>query len=74
MYSSAAVARRIKNLAKSKGISISHLSEMAGFGRNTVSHIKTTMPKADKLAVIADHLGCSVDYLLGRTDVPEINR
>lgn len=26
------------------------------------------------LAKIADRLGCSVDYLLGRTDNPQINR
>nr|WP_295764133.1 hypothetical protein [uncultured Oscillibacter sp.] len=26
------------------------------------------------LAKIADYLDCSVDYLLGRTDVPEVNR
>ena len=28
----------------------------------------------DSLARIADYLDCSVDYLLGRTDNPEINR
>lgn len=27
------------------------------------------MPKADKLSAIADCLGCSVDYLLDRSDV-----
>ena len=31
-----------------------------------------TMPKADNLAKIADYLGCSVDYLLGRTDNPNV--
>nr|DAR47104.1 MAG TPA: repressor protein [Caudoviricetes sp.] len=35
---------------------------------------RTSVPKADNLAKIADVLGCSVDYLLGRTDNPEINR
>jgi len=29
---------------------------------------------AINLAKIADYLDCSVDYLLGRTDVPEVNR
>lgn len=27
----------------------------------------------DSLAKIADYLDCSMDYLVGRTDVPEIN-
>ena len=40
----------------------------------TMSNMKTSMPKADNIAKIADYLDCSVDYLLGRTDNPEINR
>lgn len=34
--------------------------------------MKTSMPKADNLAKIADYLDCSVDYLLGRTDIPQV--
>ena len=33
-----------------------------------------SMVKGDSLARIADYLDCSVDYLLGRTDNPEVNR
>ena len=29
---------------------------------------------AENLVKVADYLGCSVDYLLGRTDNPEVNR
>ena len=29
---------------------------------------------SENLVRIADYLGCSVDYLLGRTENPEINR
>ncbi len=29
---------------------------------------------AQNLVTVADYLGCSVDYLLGRTDNPEVNR
>ena len=32
------------------------------------------IPSADKLERIADYLDCSVDYLLGRTDNPAVNR
>lgn len=39
-----------------------------------MANLKTSMPKADTLAKIADYLNCSVDYLLGRTDNPEINK
>ncbi len=73
LYISNNIAKRIKILAKSKGISVKKLLEDVGLGFNTMSNMKTSMPKADNLAKIADYLDCSVDYLLGRTDIPEIN-
>lgn len=74
MYNSNNVAERIKELARQKGISITALLLDANLGRNTMANFKTSMPKADNLARIADCLDCSVDYLLGRTDIPEVNR
>lgn len=74
MYSSTNVAERIKELAKIRGVSVKKLLEDVGLGFNTMSNMKTSMPKADNLAKIADYLGCSVDYLLGRTENPEVNR
>lgn len=74
MYVSNDIAIRIKSLAKAKGVSVKKLLEDVGLGYNTMSNLKTSMPKADNLARIADYLDCSMDYLLGRTDVPEVNR
>ena len=71
---SADVATRIKSVAKSKGITVKKLLEDVGMGFNAMSNMRTSMPKADNLAKIADYLDCSVDYLLGRTDNPEVNR
>jgi transcriptional regulator with XRE-family HTH domain len=31
-------------------------------------------PPTSKTLALADYFGCSVDYLLGRTDNPEVNR
>ncbi len=73
MYNSFNVAERIKATAKTKGISVKELLENAGLGFNTMSNMRKSMPKADNLARIADNLDCSVDYLLGRTDTPEVN-
>lgn len=40
----------------------------------TATHWKNgTMPKGDVLSSIADCFNCSVDYLLGRTDNPNIS-
>lgn len=68
MYKSNNVAERIKLSAKERGISVNKMLEDVGLGRNTMCNFKTSMPKADNLAKIADYLGCSVDYLLGRTE------
>lgn len=74
MYISNNVADRIKSMAKSKNVSVKKLLEDVGLGFNTMSNMKTSMPKADNLAKIADYLDCSVDYLLGRTDNPDSHK
>ena len=74
MYESKAVADRIRGIAKEKKVSMKQVLADAGLGYNTMTTYRTSMPKADNLAKIADRLDCSVDYLLGRTNNPEINR
>lgn len=71
MYISSNVAQRIKDLAKQQNKSVKDILSNAGLGSNTMSNMKTSMPKADSLAKIADQLNCSVDYLLGRTEIKE---
>lgn len=74
MYNSSNVAERIKSTAKIQNKSVKEVLESVGLGFNTMSNMKNSMPKADNLARIADYLDCSVDYLLGRTNNPEVNR
>lgn len=75
MYNSPDIAMHIKSTAKEKGVSLKAMLEELGLGSNTMSHMRHgKMPAADTLARIADFLGCSVDYLLGRTENPEVNR
>ena len=74
MYNSNNVATNIKNMAKKKKIAIGKMLQDIGLGINTMSNMKTSMPKADNLAKIADYLDCSVDYLLGRTDNPQSHK
>ena len=54
-----------KKVSDATGISTGNLSDWKK-GR--------CLPSAEKLEKLADYLDCSVDYLLGRTDNPEINR
>ena len=68
MYNSSDIADKIKIIAKSKNIPMKKLLEDVGLGFNTMSNMKTSMPKVDNIAKIADYLNISVDYLLGRTN------
>ena len=76
MYISRATAERIKLIAKSKNIVVKNMLEDCGLNKNTISTMisRGSWLQANSLAKIADYLDCSVDYLLGRTDNPEINR
>ena len=75
MYHSQEIAARIKSTAKSKGISLKVMLSECELGINTISQMSKGNDMLSKnLAKIADYLGCSVDYLLCRTDNPEINR
>lgn len=71
MYASADIPEKIKALAKEKKIAVKTMLTDLNMGPNTMSNFKTSMPKCDTLARIADYLDCSVDYLLGRTDNPK---
>ncbi len=75
MYNSQDIANRIKSLAKSKNIPMKDLLARCELGINAISHLAKGQTMAYlSIAKIADVLDCSVDYLLGRTDNPEINR
>ena len=60
------IAEKIKKTAKNNGIAVKQMLIDTGLGTNTLQHMKTSVPKVDTLAKIADYLGVSVDYLLGR--------
>ena len=67
-------AHIIKSLCKERGLTIKSLLEQCGIGRSFMYDLekKNTSPSVDKLEKIADHLNCSVDYLLGRVKTPEV--
>lgn len=67
----------ILDIVKNKNISAYKLSKETGISESLFSKWKskpTSEISSSNLAKIADYLDCSVDYLLGRTDNPEINR
>ena len=76
MFSNEIFAERVKMLRKQQNIKQSELGEMVGLTYTAISDIErgrrtTTI---EKLVAIADYFEVSIDYLVGRTDNPEINR
>ena len=65
---------RIKELAKKQGLSINSLEQKLGYSRNTIYALKRNQPGSEKLQQIADYFNVSTDYLLGRTENPNIAR
>lgn len=59
-----------------QGLNAKKVSEATGISTGNISDWKSgrSMPSANKLDTLATLLDCSVDYLLGRTDNPEVNR
>ncbi len=76
MHNSQEVSNIIKSYAKSKKIAIGKMLSDCNLSKNTLSSMQSGgyLPRAETLIKIADYLDCSVDYLLGRTDNPEVNK
>lgn len=53
----------IRTLAKQKGVSITKLEEILGFGNGTIGKWVKQSPSCDKLSAVADYLSVSIDYL-----------
>lgn len=74
MYNSEEIAKRIKETAKEKEISVSEMLNSCGLGKNTISKMMSGNDILTKnFAKMAEYLDCSADYLLGRTDNPNVN-
>lgn len=64
---------KIKLLAKKQGISLNTLEERVGLGKNYIYSLKNKKtPSVEHIAKIADYFNVSTDYLLGRTENPNI--
>lgn len=69
MYISQDIANRIKLLLRNQNKNMKDMLTTLGLGINTISQLaKGQVISSFKLAIIADYLDCSVDYLLGRTE------
>lgn len=70
------IANRIKSTCKSQNKTITQMLMDCEISKSLIYDMekRNQSPSCDKITKIADYLGCSIDYLVGRTDNPEINK
>ena len=69
-YSTEVLAKRIKELSKNRGYTVVSVFQKAGLGKNTMPHIiDGSFLKSNSLAAVADVLNCTMDYLIGRSEI-----
>lgn len=64
--------QRLYDLIDEHGLTAKAVAEETGISSGNISDWKSgrSMPASKKLVQLADYFGCSVDYLLERTDTP----
>ena len=68
------LSKRIKQLRESHGETQQKMAENLGVSQQTIAGWEKGQrnPSLETLSTLADYFGVSVDYLLGRTDIPNI--
>ena len=66
---------QFKQLCKEKNTTITAVTVVLGYSKGNIDRWrKGSSPTGDTLVKFADYFNVSIDYLLGRTDNPEVNR
>ncbi len=56
--------KNIKKLCVANGISVQKLEKSLNFGNGTIARWEENRPSVDKVKLVADYFGCTVDELL----------
>lgn len=69
-------ASRLKELRSSKGLTMEALAKEIHGTKAAIGNFENAnkKPSLDAVITLADYFNVSIDYLLGRTDNPEINK
>ncbi len=76
MFSEKIFADRLKSLRQSKNINLTQLGNSIGCNKAALSNFENCYkkPSLNMILSIANYFDVSIDYLVGRTDVKEINK
>ncbi len=70
IFAEFALIDRIKLLCGGCYITLNRLEKELGFGKSSIARWDTNSPSIDKVQKVADYFNVSLDYLVGRDDVP----
>ena len=74
MYNLQIIESRIMEIAAKKGLSKNKLLINSEMGKSFFDNMKKgRIPSVERLHIIADYLNVSIDYLVGRTDKPNLD-
>ena len=59
--------QRIEEAAKGKGLTFNRIERDCGLGSGTIKRWSTQSPRLDKLVLVADYIGVSLDYIVHGT-------
>lgn len=76
MISRKIFSKRLTELRKQKSITMKELSEGVNITKSAVGNLENEYrsPSLETIVALANFFNVSIDYLVGRTDNPEINR
>lgn len=71
----ATLAERIKTLRKNAGLTQQEFGSYFGVAKNTICQYESgrSAPSDETKIAIANHFNVSMDYLMGKTDVPDFD-
>ena len=69
-------SERIKELRRKRGMTQAALAEIIDVRQDSIciSEKGKNYPEVRRLLILADYFGVSLDYLMGRTDDPEVHQ
>jgi transcriptional regulator with XRE-family HTH domain len=70
------LSARLIELRKEKGLTQKNLADFLGIAPVSWQRFEygSSKPKLENIITLADYFNVSIDYLVGRTNNPEINR
>jgi len=66
------VLSRLQKMCDDKNITFTFLERELGFSKSSIRRWNGNAPSIDKVQKVADYFNCTVDYLLGRVDEPNL--